>query len=84
MHDAQHTGPEYETKRHFGHSTIEYAVHVARESGVRNLVLFHHCPTHGDDAVDNMLRHAQDLASKGTGFEVTAAAEGQVLELSPR
>ena len=29
MHDAQHTLAEYETKRHFGHSTIEYAVHVA-------------------------------------------------------
>jgi phosphoribosyl 1,2-cyclic phosphodiesterase len=85
MHDAQHTTGEYETKRHFGHSTIEYAVHVAREAGVRHLVLFHHCPTHGDDAVDEMLLHAQDLAAKGPGgLEVSAAAEGLVLAVEPR
>ena len=29
IHDAQHTFDEYQMKRHFGHSTIEYAVHVA-------------------------------------------------------
>ena len=84
MHDAQHTAPEYETKRHFGHSTVEYAVHVAREAGVRHLVLFHHCPTHGDDAVDEMLQQARDLGSKGAGLEVTAAAEGLVLPVTPR
>ncbi len=84
MHDAQHTTVEYETKRHFGHSTIEYAVHVAREAGVRHLVLFHHCPTHGDDAIDQMLNRARDLASKGPGgLEVSAAAEGFVLPVTP-
>ena len=84
MHDAQHTTPEYETKRHFGHSTIEYAVHVAREAGVKHLVLFHHCPTHGDVDVDHMLQAARDLASKGAGLEVSAAAEGLVLAVDPR
>lgn len=85
MHDAQHTLDEYEAKRHFGHSSIEYAVHVARESGARKLVLFHHCPTHGDDDVDNLLRHAQDLAAKGIGGpEVIAASEGLVLPVAPR
>ncbi len=33
IHDAQHTKAEYEIKRHFGHSTIEYAVHVAQGGG---------------------------------------------------
>ena len=84
MHDAQHTVAEYETKRHFGHSTIEYAVHVAQECAVRRLVLFHHCPTHGDDVIDEMLEHARDLASTTPGLEVTAAAEGLVLAVEPR
>jgi phosphoribosyl 1,2-cyclic phosphodiesterase len=85
MHDAQHTALEFETKRHFGHSSIEYAVHVAQEAGVRHLVLFHHCPTHGDDAVDTMLMHARDLASQGPGgLEVSAAAEGLVLAVDPK
>ena len=55
IHDAQHTVDEYEAKRHFGHSSIEYAVHVAREAGAKRLVLFHHCPTHSDDDVDRIL-----------------------------
>ena len=33
IHDAQHTTSEYEMKRDWGHCTIEYAVHVAREVG---------------------------------------------------
>jgi len=81
MHDAQHTTHEYETKRHFGHSTIEYAVHIAREAGVRHLMLFHHCPTHGDDAIDEILLHAQELAAAAPDLEVSAAAEGLVLDV---
>ena len=81
MHDAQHTIPEYETKRHFGHSTIEYAVHVAREAGVRHLVLFHHCPTHTDDDIDRMLDHARDVSAETNGPDVIAASEGMSLRL---
>ena len=44
IHDAQHTRAEYEPKRHWGHCTVDYAVHVAREAGARSLVLFHHDP----------------------------------------
>jgi phosphoribosyl 1,2-cyclic phosphodiesterase len=85
MHDAQHTHDEYETKRHFGHSSVEYAVHVAREAGARTLVLFHHCPSHGDDAVDELLVRARDLASQGAGgLEVVAASEGLVMPVTPR
>ena len=84
VHDAQHTLGEYEFKRHFGHSTVDYAVHVAREAGVRTLVLFHHCPTHDDDAIDQMFTHGCFLASKGSGPEVLAAHEGLVLTLAPR
>lgn len=82
IHDAQHTAQEYEAKRHFGHSTIEYAVHVAREAGVEKLVLFHHCPSHGDSDVDEILDHARDLAAETDGPEVLAAHEGMHLELS--
>src|SRR5437773_463834 len=35
IHDAQHTPAEYEPKRHWGHCTVDYAVHVAREAGAR-------------------------------------------------
>ena len=58
IHDAQHTREEYEPKRHWGHCTVDYAVHVAREAGARSLVLFHHDPLHGDDDMDRIASDA--------------------------
>ena len=84
IHDAQHTTAEYELKRHFGHSTIEYAVHVAREAGVRTLALFHHCPTHSDADIDRILDHARELSAASNGPEVVAAHEGMTMELPAR
>jgi len=82
--DAQHTCEEFEGKRHFGHSTVDYAVHVAREAGARRLALFHHCPSHSDDSVDLMHLYARVLAERVAGnLEVLAAREGLVVELQP-
>jgi phosphoribosyl 1,2-cyclic phosphodiesterase len=82
IHDAQHTCEEFEAKRHFGHSSVDYAVHVARQAGARRLMLFHHCPSHSDDNVDLMHLYARALAEHGSGdVEVLAAREGLVVEL---
>ena len=79
IHDAQHTPTEFEMKRHWGRCTIDYAVHVANQSGARKLAMFHHDPSHGDDEVDELLRDAQDASARLNGAEVVAAAEGMVL-----
>ncbi len=84
IHDSQHTQPEFDVKRHFGHCTVDYAVRVAREAGVRTLVLFHHCPTHSDDDIDRMLDYARDVSSKTGGPDVIAAREGMRLPVAPR
>jgi ribonuclease BN (tRNA processing enzyme) len=81
INDAQHTVEEYEAKRHFGHSSIDYAVHGARKAGVRRLVLFHHCPTHSDDDIDRIFTHAQDLSARRDGPEIVVADEGLALDL---
>ena len=81
IHDAQHTNEEYELKRSWGHCTIDYAVHVARESGARELALFHHCPSHGDDVVDEILRGARDLSARTNGPAVIAAADGMRVDV---
>ena len=83
IHDAQHTHDEYGPKRHWGHCTIEYAVQVARESGARNLALFHHDPAHSDDDLDRILLCAQDHAAAVNAPDVVAASEGLELELAP-
>ncbi len=82
IHDAQHTCEEFDNKRHFGHSTIDYAVHVAHEAGAQRLALFHHCPSHSDDQVDLMHLYAGAQAERVTdNLEVLAAREGLVVEL---
>ena len=79
IHDAQYTVDEFPAKSTWGHCTADYAVHVAKEAGARRLALFHHDPTHHDDAVDRILAHAQRLA-RGSGLdEVVAAHEGLVI-----
>ncbi len=81
IHDAQHTAHEYEAKRHFGHSTIEYAVLVAKEAGVKTLALFHHCPSHGDADIDLILDRAREHSARTNGPEVIAAHDGMRLDL---
>jgi phosphoribosyl 1,2-cyclic phosphodiesterase len=82
IHDAQHTSSEYEPKRHWGHCTVEYALHVARESGTRNLVLFHHDPLHGDDDMDRIANDAGELGARMGIPEVTVARDGLELHLA--
>src|SRR5260370_29846777 len=59
IHDAQYTAEEYEAKRNWGHSPVEYVVGVALAAGVRRLVLFHHDPAHDDDTLDAIQEQAR-------------------------
>jgi phosphoribosyl 1,2-cyclic phosphodiesterase len=80
IHDAQYTPEEFGEKAHWGHCTVEYAIRVARESGVGTLALFHHDPAHDDDAIDALLADARRIAGP-TGPEILAASEGLILHL---
>ncbi|MGZ6978081.1 MAG: MBL fold metallo-hydrolase [Acidimicrobiia bacterium] len=83
IHDAQHTPAEFEHKRHWGHCTVDYAVHVAKEAGAQRLALFHHDPSHSDDQIDALVQAAGDASAEIGGGEVIGAAEGLVLDLVP-
>jgi phosphoribosyl 1,2-cyclic phosphodiesterase len=76
IHDAQYTPEEWEVKSHWGHCTVDYAVHVAKEAGAKSLVLFHHDPAHNDDEMDRLLDGARKTAAKLGVDEVVAASEG--------
>jgi len=80
IHDAQYTPEEFASKRDWGHCTVEFAVHVAAEAGVRRLALFHHDPTHSDELMDCLLAQAR-LAAGNRVEEVIAAAEGLTVVL---
>lgn len=76
IHDAQYTPEEYGLHKGWGHSTWAEAIEVARECGVKQLVLFHHDPDHDDQR----LAEIEQLAK--AQFEcVTMAREGWVATL---
>ncbi|CAN5688160.1 MBL fold metallo-hydrolase [soil metagenome] len=83
IHDAQFTDGEFAEKSHWGHCTVDYAVEVARRSGVRRLVLFHHDPAHGDDMIDALCAHARSVSGGEGPDEVLAASEGLSICLGP-
>jgi ribonuclease BN (tRNA processing enzyme) len=79
IHDAQFDAEEFALRSDWGHCTVEYAVEVARQAGVKRLALFHHDPSHSDDRVDELLMFAQQLESAAGLQEILAAAEGLTL-----
>ena len=63
IHDAQYTVEQYHLcgRRGWGHSTYSTACQVAAEAGVKQLVLFHHDPSHDDRAVEKIEQAARAL-----------------------
>lgn len=82
IHDAQYLAPEYDAKRGWGHSTVEYALTIARVARARRLALTHHDPLRTDDAVDAMMEALRGRLIEGDP-DLFAAAEGMVIDLAP-
>jgi phosphoribosyl 1,2-cyclic phosphodiesterase len=83
IHDAQYTDDEYEGRRGperkgWGHSTVVAACQLARATGVRRLVLFHHDPSHSDRVIEGLEHQARSLFTN-----VVAAREGMTIEIAP-
>jgi phosphoribosyl 1,2-cyclic phosphodiesterase len=77
INDAQYTPEQLATTRKgWGHSSWKEGVHLARETGAKTLVLFHHDPDSTDRMVDSLLRHAREEFDS-----VFAASEGMVITL---
>lgn len=64
IHDAQYTMEQYTgsvSTQGYGHSTPEMACQVAKEAGVKQLVLYHHDPGQDDAAVALKEENAKKL-----------------------
>jgi len=82
IHDAQYTIDEYKTKLSWGHSFYEFAIELALQAGVKQLVLFHHDPMRADKQLDDIVAKCQALVAKRKGaLTVTAAWEGLEINL---
>jgi phosphoribosyl 1,2-cyclic phosphodiesterase len=60
IHDAQYTPEEYEKFKGWGHSTWVEAISVARDANVKQVILFHHDPSHDDDKVTEIVECARE------------------------
>jgi phosphoribosyl 1,2-cyclic phosphodiesterase len=81
IHDAQFTASEFVLKSDWGHCTIDFALAIAAQAGVRRLALFHHDPGHDDVLIDSLLLEAREKAARTSIGEVLAASEGLSLSL---
>ncbi len=78
VYDAQYTPDQLKSeKKGWGHSSWLEGVHVARESGAKRLILFHHDPDNDDDFVDCLVAKARERFTN-----VYGASEGMEIYLS--
>lgn len=80
IHDAQYLAPEYAAKQGWGHSTVEYAVTIAKAARADQIALTHHDPSRTDDQIDAYLKHIHETMEQD-GPKVFAAYEGLVVRL---
>jgi phosphoribosyl 1,2-cyclic phosphodiesterase len=82
IHDATYDDTEIPERSGWGHSSASQAVDLAMAGGVRRLILFHHAPERGDDAVDRLLAGARRrVAEVGGRLLVEAAVEGSSFDV---
>ncbi|MDQ6938580.1 MAG: response regulator [Verrucomicrobiota bacterium] len=75
--DAQYTDEEYEQHIGWGHGSLSRVVSLALDAKVKQLILFHHDPSHDDKKIDEMLERARLLVvESGQPLEVEAGREG--------
>jgi phosphoribosyl 1,2-cyclic phosphodiesterase len=81
IHDAQYEPAEFAEKHDWGHCTVDYALEVARQAGVKRLALFHHDPSHDDDHLDVTAARAARAGAACGLDEVICASEGMRVSL---
>ena len=81
IHDAQYDDEEFARRSDWGHSTVAYAVRVALEAGVRQLVLFHHDPAHDDERILDLEAAARQIPGADRLELIVAAREGMTLDV---
>ena len=78
IYDSSYTPEEFPSKRGFGHSTWRAGLAIAKASGVKLFVPFHHDPAHPDPVMRKIEAEAVQ-AGVAAGVPTLAAREGMVL-----
>jgi phosphoribosyl 1,2-cyclic phosphodiesterase len=81
--DSQYTDEEYRDHIGWGHGSLSTAVALATDADVKELILFHHDPTHNDAMIDKMAAMARTSAQQsGKPLKVEPAQEGLEIVLN--
>jgi phosphoribosyl 1,2-cyclic phosphodiesterase len=81
IHDAQFTDEQYQRCVGWGHSTYRHAFEFAVLVRAKELIPFHHDPSHDDDTLTWLLEDQKRRFCPD--FKVSAGREGTVFELTP-
>jgi phosphoribosyl 1,2-cyclic phosphodiesterase len=82
IHDSTYTPEEYVDRVGWGHSHYLFTLDVAAQGKVKQLVLFHHDPSHNDEKIDDMLKKCRnEIRTRRYHFECVAAMEGMEIKL---
>lgn len=79
IHDAQYTTEEYNSRKGWGHSSIEDTIQFSLLAGVKRLLLTHHDPSHSDIILDNIFAEIKSRLSQPFPYEM--AVEGMEIDL---
>jgi len=81
IHDAEYLDEEYPKRRGWGHSTVEQAVKLALDAGVKQLGLFHHNQDRHDAEVDAMVARCRRIISEHQS-DLECFAVHQLMEMT--
>jgi phosphoribosyl 1,2-cyclic phosphodiesterase len=82
IHDAQFTDQEYACCVGWGHSAYRHTFEFAARVGAKEVVLFHHDPSHDDNTLERLLDDA--VRRFRPAFRVSGGREGAVFQLGSR
>jgi phosphoribosyl 1,2-cyclic phosphodiesterase len=77
IHDAQYSPDEYPEHIGWGHSSFAHSVAFGVATRAKQLVLFHHDPSHDDETLDTFANRAAALSDG----DVTVGSEGAIYQL---
>jgi phosphoribosyl 1,2-cyclic phosphodiesterase len=80
VYDTHFLPEEYARFPHYGHSTPDQALEVCVEAKVRQLVLYHHAPSHTDAQMDQIAEKYR-VEGGAVGVEVVTSCEGMTLAI---
>ena len=79
IHDAQYTDEEYERYVGWGHSTYRHAFEFAAQANAKEIIPFHHDPSHDDETLDRL--HEDAVRTIRPGFAVSRGREGALFDV---